>query len=85
MVVNTLLYRKYATEAEICGQFASKTADRFEPRPPFSQNFINAVDEGVPKPRFQRPEIEVFFALLASSETARLRKKPELPRRIKYL
>lgn len=66
MVVSILLYRKYATDTGICGQFASKTADIFEPPLPSLQSFINAVAEGVPKPRSQRPEIEVSFALLSS-------------------
>lgn len=63
MVVSILLYRKYATDTGICGQFASKTADIFEPPlPSVQKNLINAVAEGVPKPRSQRPEIEVSFA-----------------------
>ena len=62
MVVSILLYMKYATDTGIWGQFASKTANILEPSLLYLRIFINAVAEGVPKPRFQRPEIEVSFA-----------------------
>ena len=74
MVVSILLYRKYATETGICGQFASKTADRVESSQPYPESFINAFADGVPKPRFQRLEIEVSSAAAASEMMVSLRR-----------